>query len=277
MNGKPKNSGKFASNWVVVVACVLAAAALGLRFGAHLFIRLRMDKSLKAVPCVDVEALEKAGLDDVQFRAHKIGDFVVYVPADAEEVKEEADLEDEEEGDEKDCSGDDDEDSVRVDMPCDVVASYTVPSLKARLDIVVGEAKCDINVGEANSLAESLLGNTILNGGVGSVGLRAKCLATSSGDFRWSDTPRQVVEFDGRCKVREWMEDTKQYYFERSNGAQVLIEMYSPRKFEMTVECPSKHVCDVTMELEEESPDGVLKCFAFLRRMASFITSPAAH
>ena len=75
MNGALENHRKAALREAIVIACVVAAGVLAFRFGNHFFVWLRMDKSLKAVPRVDVETLEKAELDDVQFREHKIYTF----------------------------------------------------------------------------------------------------------------------------------------------------------------------------------------------------------
>ena len=271
MSGALENHRKAALRVAIVVACVFAAGVLALRFGNHFFVWLKMDKSLKAVPRVDVESLERAEMGDVRFREHKIGDSVLYVPADAKAVDE-------------DCAGDDSEGSHITGITQDddgAIAQFSVPSLKAGLDIVVEKPQTEyhgsfgpfMNATMSTMLGEGL--NVTIQGEEGLAEFHlaefhARCLATSSADFRWSDTPRQVMDFAARCKLREWMQDTKQYFFERVNGVDVLIVMDSPTKFAMMIECRSHLAYYVTLELEEESADGVYRCFAFLRRMASF-------
>ena len=270
MNGTSENHRRAALRVAIVIACVVAAGVLAFRFGNHFFVWLKMDKSLKAVPCVDVESLEKAGMGDVRFREHKIGDSVLYVPADAEAVDE-------------DCAGDDGEGRHITGITQDddvVIARFSVPSLKASLDIVVEKPQTDYHASFGpfmNATMSTMLGedlNVAMQGEEGLAEFHARSLATSSADFRWSDTPSQVMDFAARCKLREWMQDTKQYFFERVKGADVLIVMDSSTKFAMMIECRSHLVYYVTLELEEESADGVYHSFAFLRRMASFYANP---
>lgn len=246
------NRGKAIWRVAIIVTCVLLSVALGFRFGAHFFVWLRIDRSLKAVPRVDVESLANSGQDDVQFRAHTMDNCVVYVPVDAEEVKSEED-------DDEDCLVEYDKDEDETDLRYKVLAPvrFSIPSLKATLIIVVNE----------------LVGGDVVGP---SLGATAQCLATSSADFRWSDTPSQVMEFAARYMMRE-SKDVMQYYFERANGAEVLITMDSPGQFTMTVDRPPRYVYDIAMALEEESEDDVYKCFGFLRRMASFYVNPAAQ
>ena len=279
MNGTTKNHRKTALRVAIVVACAFAIVAFGLRFGNHFFVWLRMDKSLKAVPRVDVETLEKAGLDDVQFREHKIDGFVLHVPADAEEFKRDVDVDDEEDV-EEDCNGDDYGDEYDDDDS--TVAWFSVPSLKARLVIVVEKLQMDNRASFRHFMNVVMLGededvNVTIQGEEGLAEFQARSFATSSADFRWSDTPSQVMDFAARCKFREWMPNTKQYFFERVNGVDVLIVTDSPTEFAMMVERRSHHAYYVTLWLEEKSADGVYRCFAFLRRMASFYANPPAQ
>ena len=273
MSGALENHRKAALRVAIVIACAFAAGVLSFRFGNHFFVWLKMDKSLKAVPRVDVESLEKAGMGDVRFREHKIGDSVLYVPADAKAVDE-------------DCAGDDGEGRHITGITQDddvIIARFSVPSLKASLDIVVEKPQTDYHASFGplmNATMSTMLGedlNVAMQGEEGLAEFHARCLATSSADFRWSDTPSQVMDFAARCKLREWMEYTKQYFFERVKGTDVLIVMDSPTKFAMMIECRSHLAYYVTLELEEESADGVYRCFAFLRRMASFYANPPAQ
>ena len=282
MNGALENHRKAALRVAIAVACAFAAGVLVLRFGNHFFVwlkMLKMDKSLKAVPRVDVESLEKAGMGDVRFREHKIDGFVLHVPADAEEFKRDVDVDDEEDV-EEDCDGDDYGDEYDDDDS--TVAWFSVPSLKARLVIVVEKLQMDNRASFRHFMNVVMLGededvNVTIQGEEGLAEFHARSLATSSADFRWSDTPSQVMDFAARCKLREWMQDTKQYFFERVNGVDVLIVTDSPTEFAMMVECRSHLAYYVTLELEEESADGVCRCFAFLRRMASFYANPPAQ
>ena len=178
------------------------------------------------------------------------------VPADAEEFKGDVDVDDEEDV-EEDCDGDDYGDEYDDDDS--TVAWFSVPSLKARLVIAVEKLQMDNRA--SFRLAE----------------FQARSFATSSADFRWSDTPSQVMDFAARCKFRELMPNTKQYFFERVNGVDVLIVTDSPTEFAMMVERRSHLAYYVTLGLEEESADGVYHSFAFLRRMASFYANPPAQ
>ena len=268
MNGTSENHRKAALRVAIVVACAFAAGVLSFRFGNHFFVWLEMDKSLKAVPRVDAETLEKAGLDDVQFREHKIDGFVLHVPADAEEFKRDVDVDDEEDV-EEDCDGDDYGDEYDDDDS--TVAWFSVPSLKARLVIAVEKLQMD------NRASFRHFMNVTIQGEEGLAEFQARSFATSSADFRWSDTPSQVMDFSARCKFREGMPNTKQYFFERVNGVDVLIVTDSPTEFAMMVERRSHLAYYVTLGLEEESADGVYHSFAFLRRMASFYANPPAQ
>ena len=144
MNGALENHRKAALHMAIVIACVVAAGVLAFHFGNHFFVWLRMDKSLKAVPRVDVETLEKAGLDDVQFREHKIDGFVLHVPADAEEFKRDVDVDDEEDV-EEDCDGDDyGDEHVQTGALIVYTSADSVFQIAAHEDIVPPEELYDI-------------------------------------------------------------------------------------------------------------------------------------
>ena len=247
---------------VLVGISTVAFIALVLRYSIHLCVWWNMDRSVRAVPPI-ARYPTGCGMDaGMEWKEYRMRHFVICVPCDAKEIKssdgvcsqnidDTIDASDVDQDGYDDLNGSPDENYEAV--------RFSIPTQRMSLTIVAEAAR---------AYPYGHMPNTVMKHGEGLVGLRARCLETSSADFRWSDTVEQVLEFGVRSKLRECMITPIEHLFVNILGVEVLVEVYPSAEFVLSVECPSVYAYQVYMTLPGDCEGGREDGVGFLCEMA---------